>query len=186
MNFSLKVLDVGGGLGVDYTGERELDFILLNTSLERIRNAFGIEETWVEMGRFLVADCGKFYSRVVDRKQTRGQDLLVLNSGINALVRPALTNEAFPSINYSRPNSGARSSFKMSGPLCTALDQLGKASLCEETQVGDWIEFSKVGAYGFSESMPFFLAHDLAAEYVVVNQELKCVREPLKAEKYLR
>ncbi|MDX1727991.1 MAG: PLP-dependent decarboxylase, partial [Pseudoalteromonas tetraodonis] len=50
----------------------------------------------------------------------------------------------------------------------------------------DWLVFSQCGAYGFTESMPYFLCHELAGEYVIHNGVLSCVRQAEDASHYLR
>ena len=76
--------------------------------------------------------------------------------------------------------------FFIHGPLCTSLDFLGEYQLSSDIQVGDIVIFKQAGAYGFSESMPFFLCHDLAGEAVIKEGELSVVREPQSAAIWLR
>ena len=72
------------------------------------------------------------------------------------------------------------------GPLCTALDCLGEHQLPSDLNEQDWLVFSQCGAYGFTESMPYFLCHELAGEYVIHNGVLSCVRQAEDASHYLR
>jgi diaminopimelate decarboxylase len=72
------------------------------------------------------------------------------------------------------------------GPLCTALDSLGEFSLAADINETDWLIFSQCGAYGFTESMPYFLCHELPAEYTVKQGQISCVRRAESADYYLR
>ncbi|NCN27373.1 PLP-dependent decarboxylase [bacterium] len=187
MGFSLTVLDLGGGLGVDYVGSSELKVEDVKKLLIQIKEKFSIPEVWMELGRFLVADCGKFYSRVCDLKTVRSQNVAVLESGINHLARSALTGVGFPAQVYGSQTTDSltEARYKLVGPLCTSLDVLGEQALLG-AKVGCWIEFSKVGAYGFSESMPYFLGHDLPGEFVLQDGAIRAIRSYLSAEDYLR
>ena len=72
------------------------------------------------------------------------------------------------------------------GPLCTALDCLGEHQLASDLNEQDWLVFSQCGAYGFTESMPYFLCHELAAEYILEQGNIECIRSAEDASYYLR
>jgi diaminopimelate decarboxylase len=169
LGLPLRVLDLGGGLGVPYkSGTEALNFSEVAKLLGELIQSFSLKEVWMELGRYSVADCGFYLAPIVDRKRTRGVDLLVLEGGINHLARPALTGESFPAHPF-RVNgtlSHDTQAFQVHGPLCTALDLLGTFELPEDLGPGDWLVFSKTGAYGFTEAMPFFLCHNLPAEVI--------------------
>ena len=73
----------------------------------------------------------------------------------------------------------------MHGPLCTSLDKLGTLALPSDIQVDDMLIFSQCGAYGFTESMPFFLCHELPAEVIVSQGTVEVIRPALPAASYL-
>ena len=103
--------------------------------------------------------------------------MIVCDGGINHIARVALTNEAFPATCYTKRGSTTKP-YRIHGPLCTALDFLGEFELPKDIEIGDWIVFHKSGAYGFTESMPFFLCHKLAGEVVYYNGDLMIPRPP--------
>jgi diaminopimelate decarboxylase len=170
MNFELKVVDLGGGLGIPYKKEEEhrrLDFSEIVELLSKLKKRHKVEsEIWMELGRFAVGECGHYLAQIVDRKKVRGRELLVLEGGINHLCRPALTKSPFP-CSLFRPSDAALTEFQVHGPLCTALDELGRFQLPSDIQIGDWLAFHQAGAYGFTEAMPFFLCHPLPAEVII-------------------
>lgn len=172
----LKVIDLGGGLGLPYEpGQKALDFDQINTLLAELKVEFGTEKTWMELGRYAVGDCGYYLTQVIDKKQVRGRDILILDGGINHIARPALTHQSFPCEPF-RPSGEKLSSqtthFHVHGPLCTALDKVGSYDLPSDIDEGDWLVFSKTGAYGFTEAMPFFLCHKLPAEVIRFKGDL--------------
>ncbi len=62
------------------------------------------------------------------------------------------------------------------GPLCTGLDVLARRTQMSRPEVGDLLAVLDVGAYGFTESMPFFLSHPIPAEVVVQAGRVALVR----------
>lgn len=185
IGMSLKVLDLGGGLGIDYLGEgHSLSWQQIVADLAKIKSEAGVEELWLELGRFAVAECGNYVVPVVDRKVNYQQEQLVLAAGINHLLRPAITDQPFP-VQLLRQSEASLTNFDIHGPLCTSMDKLGHLPLPKDVVVGDQLIFGYCGAYGFTESMPFFLCHQLAAEYVIENGQLSVVRIAQPATSYL-
>jgi diaminopimelate decarboxylase len=182
----LEVLDLGGGLGVDYlqTGQG-LSWKQIVADLAKIKAQAGVSELWLELGRFAVADMGYYVTSVVDRKQNFQQQQLVLAGGINHLIRPAITEQPFP-VAMLRESAASPCYFDLHGPLCTSLDKLGTLAIASDVEVGDQLIFGLAGAYGFTESMPFFLCHQIAAEYVLQQGKIEQVRAAEPANWYLR
>ncbi|WP_159821484.1 PLP-dependent decarboxylase [Colwellia sp. 20A7] len=185
IGMKLKILDLGGGLGIDYLGEgKTLAWQQIISDLADIKAKAGVDELWLELGRFAVAECGYYVVPVIDKKTNYGQEQLVLAAGINHLIRPAITDQPFP-VTLLRQSNEPSQNFDLHGPLCTSMDKLGHLSLPEDVKVGDELVFGYCGAYGFTESMPFFLCHQLAAEYVIQENKLVEVRPAKPASSYL-
>ena len=186
LNINLKILDLGGGLGIPYTpNEETLEWDGLIAALAKIKKDAGVDELWMELGRYAVGECGHYANPVVECKQNYGQQQVILTGGINHLLRPAVTSQDFPAA-LLRESTAPEQAMSLYGPLCTALDGLGEHTLPSDLNEQDWLVFSQCGAYGFTESMPYFLCHELAAEYVLQNGELTCVRQAEDASHYLR
>jgi diaminopimelate decarboxylase len=189
IGMTLEVLDLGGGLGIDYLGEGQaLSWSRVIEDLAIIKEKAGVKELWLELGRFAVAEYGYYVVPVVDRKINYNQEQLVLAAGINHLLRPAITDQPFP-VQIIREGfiaeEDSMQAFDLHGPLCTSMDKLGHLQLPKDTAVGEQLVFGYCGAYGFTESMPFFLCHELAAEYVYQNGTLTQVRAAQPASSYL-
>jgi diaminopimelate decarboxylase len=185
LKFELKVLDLGGGLGIAYDNDaRQLNWNELKQALSAIKRSAGVEELWLELGRYAVGEFGYYVAEVVDVKENYQQRIAILQGGINHLLRPAITNQPFP-VSLMRDTKVASHNFHVHGPLCTSLDKLGYLSLPGDLSVGDKLIFSQCGAYGFTESMPFFLCHELPAEIVIEQGHIEIVRPALPAASYL-
>ncbi|WDE04956.1 PLP-dependent decarboxylase [Thalassomonas viridans] len=186
IGMDLKILDLGGGLGIDYLQQgRELNWQQALEDLARIKQQAGVEDLWLELGRYAVAGYGYYLAPVVDRKCNFDRQQLVLAGGINHLLRPAITGQAFP-VTLLRQSQQALIPFDIHGPLCTSMDKLGQLPLPGDVGVADQLVFGYCGAYGFTESMPFFLCHQIAAEYVYEQGTLQQVRPAEPATWYMR
>ena len=182
-----RVIDLGGGLGIDYksTNLSEYSWESIGDILKKINDQKLFDQIWIEPGRYSVGLCAAYLSRVIDRKRTRNKDFLILESGMNHLLRPALTQEGFPVTNASSQDTQANQ-FSIHGPLCTSLDWLGTADLPANTAAEDILMFSKSGAYGFSESMPLFLAHQWPAEVCWSNEKIDIQRSAAPAQEFMK
>ena len=161
----LEQIDLGGGLGVAYAPDQApLDLETLGAGLGDLLacHRWFQGEVILEPGRFLAAPCGTYLARVVRIKESRGTRFAILEGGINHLLRPLLTGEAFPVKALGR--SGPTAAFTLAGPLCTSLDRLGEAELPASLAAGDLLAFGRTGAYGMSEGMTFFLSHPVPPE----------------------
>lgn len=152
-------IDLGGGLGVPYgPDQHELDVEALGRGLGTLLedHSWFQGELVLEPGRYLAAACGVYLARVVRVKASRGQRIVLLEGGVNHLLRPLLTGEPFPvrAVGNARPGHPAT----LAGPLCTSLDRLGTVDL-PEVGPGDLLAFGMTGAYGFTEAMSAFLSH---------------------------
>jgi len=160
----LEQIDLGGGLGIPYAPEEApLDLAALGQGLADLlaRHPWFTGELILEPGRYLAGPCGVYLVRVVRTKESRGTRFAILEGGINHLLRPLLTGQAFPVKAVGR--SGGSLPTTLAGPLCTSLDRLGEVVL-PALAPGDLLAFGATGAYGFSEGMTHFLSHPVPPE----------------------
>lgn len=160
----MKVIDVGGGLGVPYTDEEApLDLLAFERGFADLLS----EQSWftgrvvLEPGRYLAAPHVVYLSRVVRVKPSRGKTFVILEGGLNHLLRPLLVGDPFPVRVVGR--SGPTEPLTLAGPLCTSLDRLGEVHL-PRPAAGDLLAFGMTGAYGATEAMTHFLSHPPAEE----------------------
>lgn len=161
----LDLIDLGGGLGVRYeVTQPSLDVRAVGAGLGRIldENRWFTGELLLEPGRWLSAPIGVYGARVVRVKESRGERFVMLEGGINHLLRPLLTGQSFPTLAL-RPGEGvlggAAVPSTLAGPLCTSLDRVGTGDLPEDLRPGDVVVFGQAGAYAATQAMTHFLSH---------------------------
>ena len=171
--FPLETIDVGGGLGVDYEGGTPPDPQALAA---RILPALqGLPLTLlVEPGRSLVAPAGALLTRVLDLKENRGKLFVIVDAGMNDLLRPALYH-AFhrvePVTARERPTRRA----DVVGPVCETGDFLARDRNLEVPDPGELYVVRDAGAYGVVMSSNYNL-RPRAAEALVENGQARLIR----------
>jgi diaminopimelate decarboxylase len=175
--FQLRLVDAGGGLGIPYeVHEDALDVRRLGARLQALADRLADDRATrgtrllLEPGRYLVGASGAYVASVVDRKSVGGRHVIVLDGGIHHLVRPALVGQEHRLRVLTGPAatrtgaSAQRFPVTVAGPLCSGLDVFAEAAVMALPDVGDLVAVLDVGAYGATESMPFFLSHPLPPE----------------------
>lgn len=148
---TIKVLNVGGGLGVDYHepdahpfADFEAYFDVFDKFLERTPQ----QEVHFELGRALVAQAGSLLSRVLYTKSGVKKNFLILDAGMTELMRPALY-QAFHKIEKLGNNDGLEKlNYDVVGPICESSDCFGKEVTLPVSERGDLIAIRTAGAYG--------------------------------------
>jgi diaminopimelate decarboxylase len=171
----ITLLDGGGGLGIAYREEQAgLDLAQLGSELEREtatwpeRGPLAGARLLLEPGRFLAGPIGAFVVRVIRTRRRFGRTIAVVDGGIHHLLRPTLMSDAQRIVNVGA-DAGRQSDglVDVMGPLCTGLDVLARGVPLFEPRQGDLLAILDAGAYGYTESMPYFLSHPQPAEVVV-------------------
>ncbi|KAB2881088.1 diaminopimelate decarboxylase [bacterium] len=188
-NLSLEYIDIGGGLGIPYAeGEKELDVIALGREFSDLHKEISSLSTvrWiVEPGRYLSGECGVLLTNVVDVKTSRGVRFVITDAGINNFLRPALIHQNHPVRVSNKFDHEPANIYRVEGPLCTSLDCIGMDVKLPDIEVGDTIAFFNAGAYGFSESMPYFLSHPIPAEVMIRDRKAVLVRRRIEPQEYI-
>ena len=148
----LHSIDVGGGLGVDYQNPDEnpvADFeSYFQTFARNLRLQPG-QEFHCEPGRSLVAQCGTLVSRCIYVKQGTRKKFVILDAGMNDLIRPALYQAYHKIDNLSNPMAETEV-YDVVGPVCESSDTFAEDRALPRTTRGDIIAIRSAGAYGES------------------------------------
>ena len=179
----LRLVDAGGGLGIPYCdGELPLDLARLGRRLGELRASWDSDadlrqmEVILEPGRFLVGPAGAYVARVVDVKGPDSAPVAILDGGINHVLRPALIQSEHRLAVLATDGLRAMVHATVAGPLCTGLDVFTTDAMLPRPRAGDLMAVLDTGAYGFTESMPFFLSHPTAAEVGVRAGKARLIR----------
>lgn len=142
----LEYLDIGGGLAVSYDDETPVDVIGFAAVVKRMVFDTGLT-VLLEPGRFLVGNAGVLLTRVLYRKRSGGKEFIIIDAGMNDLLRPSHYN-AFHRIEAVTPN-GRKTTADIVGPICESGDFMGLNREVDDVQPGDLVAVRSAGAYGF-------------------------------------
>lgn len=148
----IKVINVGGGLGVDYKNPDENpipDFEAYFDVFDKFLERTAQHEVHFELGRALVAQCGTLVSKVLYTKSGQKKNFLILDAGMTELMRPALY-QAYHKIEKIGEISSEDKvlNYDVVGPICESSDCFGKEVELPVSKRGDLMAIRTAGAYG--------------------------------------
>jgi diaminopimelate decarboxylase len=174
----VRYLNLGGGFGIPYFDkDAPLDLAVIGANLAdmlatRIRPRLPAARVVVELGRYIVGECGVYVTRVVDRKESRGRTFLVVDGGMHHQLAASgnfgqVIRRNYPVTIGNRTDEQATETVTVVGNLCTPLDILGDRIALPPADIGDLVVVFQAGAYGLTASPTAFLSHPAPAELLV-------------------
>jgi diaminopimelate decarboxylase len=171
------LVNLGGGFGIPYfNGEQVLDIEKVGEALKEalasrhdlLRNT----EFAIELGRWLVGECGVYLTRIVDRKVSHGKTFLVTDGGMHHQLAASgnfgqVIRRNYPVAIANRFAEAPVEEATIVGCLCTPLDRLADDVMLPHADVGDVVAVFLAGAYGLSASPQAFLGQQAALEIAV-------------------
>jgi diaminopimelate decarboxylase len=172
---NVRLVDVGGGLGIRYRDETPPAHAELARVVAAPLRELGVT-VLLEPGRSIVGNAGALLTRVLYRKQTPDKRFVIVDAAMNDLIRPAFY-DAYHDI---RPVSEARRSAPIEradvvGPICESGDFLAKDRDLPGSEEGDLLAVMSAGAYGFAMASNYN-TRPRAAEVLVDGERYTIVR----------
>ena len=179
----IKTLDMGGGLGIDYTEEGiSSPTTYMTALLERVSGRD--LSLVVEPGRSIVGDTDLLLTRIISIKETEDKKFAVIDAAMNDLHRPALYQAWHSILPLTQHSAGESKTYDIAGPVCESSDFLGKERELN-IQAGDLLAIMDAGAYGFSMASNYN-ARPRPAEVMVRGEEAKIIRARESYEDLMR
>lgn len=170
---SPPLVNLGGGFGIPYfPGEQALDIEAIGAALTPRLDALPETRFAIELGRWLIGEAGVYLTRVIDRKESRGETFLVCEGGLNHQLAATgnlgtVVRRNYPVAVATASADAPREIVSVVGPLCTPLDRLADQVELPVAGPGDVIAVFMAGAYGLTASPWEFLGHPRPAEILV-------------------
>lgn len=145
---AISVLDIGGGLGIDYEdgGQQPPAVSDYATLANSILGDLGCR-ILIEPGRSLVGNVGVLVSRVIYIKEGERDHFLIIDAGMNDLLRPSLY-DAYHDIVPAYLRNGEPVHYHVVGPICETGDTFSRDRVLPPLQAGDLVAIKNAGAYG--------------------------------------
>ena len=172
------LVNLGGGFGIPYfPGDARLDIRPIGEALAYVLDAradiLAGSGFAMELGRWLVGECGVYLTRVVDVKVSQGETFVVVDGGLHHQLAASgnfgtVVRRNYPIAVANRYGAGpADQAVTVVGCLCTPMDKLGDKVALPMVEEGDLIALFLAGAYGASASPAAFLGHPNPLELLV-------------------
>jgi len=180
-----KFIDLGGGLGISYSNkERELNlkqYFLLVRKFAKNKNIKII----FEPGRFIVANTAVLISKIIYIKKSNNKKFVILDAGMNNLIRPALYDAEHQIIPLKKTNRRIKGNIEFVGPICESADKFLSQKSFVQIKEGDYVGLTHVGAYGMSLSSNYN-CRPTAAEVMVTGSIHKLIRKRQSLENLVK
>jgi diaminopimelate decarboxylase len=183
--FDIRYLDIGGGIGIRYHDESPpapADYLNV---LRPLLSALACT-VLIEPGRVLVGNAGSLLTRVLYEKANQDKKFLVVDGGMNDLIRPSLY-DAYHAIVpvLQRGKDHPESTLDVVGPICESGDFLAKGRILPDCQPGDLLVVLSAGAYGFAMASNYN-ARPRVPEVMVNGERFAVVRARESYEDLIR
>lgn len=146
----IRRLDLGGGLGIAYARSKQAPPLPADYGalIKRTVGHLGCEIE-IEPGRLIAGNAGLLVAAVIYVKSGEGRDFLILDAGMNDLIRPAMYEAHHDIIPLAEPAPGsAPHTYDIVGPVCETSDTFAREGEMPPMMAGDLLAFRGAGAYG--------------------------------------
>ena len=181
--YKLKKLEYGPGFPVPlYNTDDFSDTLYPLKSLEKVfKDVSSWTELTVEMGRFIVSECGCYITKLMDKKTNDGVNYAIFDGGINHVnYYGQIMGMKTPIIfhydkNLNLVDDEKVENWKICGSLCTINDDLVRSYKTSNMNIGDYFVFCNIGAYSVTEGIYLFLSRTLPKIVIYEGDGKYCV-----------
>jgi len=176
VKINFKFIDLGGGMGISYSpNEKPIDL----KKYAKIVNKFVKNKNTkiiFEPGRIIVGNTAILISKIIYIKKSNRKNFIILDAGMNNLMRPALYNANHQIISLKKMNKFFKGHIEFVGPICESSDKFLVKKKFSKVKEGDYIGLANVGAYGMSLSSNYNTRPTIA-EIMVSGSKHKIIRK---------
>jgi diaminopimelate decarboxylase len=170
----LSMIDIGGGLGITYDAEEPPSPADWSHAVGEVCNGAGLKII-TEPGRSVVGNAGILLTRALYRKQNGDKNFVIVDSGMNDLIRPAMY-ESYHRIVPVLTRENDEITADIVGPICETGDVFAHDRKIETPEQGDLLAVLSAGAYGYTMSSTYN-SRPRVAEVMVKDDSWQVVRD---------
>ena len=173
-NYKFKYIDLGGGMGIQYeNNSKKLDYSKYNNFIKSFLKKNKLKIVF-EPGRSIIGNAGYLISKIIYMKQTNSKNFVILDSGMNDLLRPALYGAKHKIVPSKLNRKKISKKHEFVGPICETTDKFLTVKDYQKVYQGDIIIICDVGAYGMVLSSNYNL-RPKPAEILVNKNSAKII-----------
>ena len=185
IKIDFKFIDLGGGMGISYSNkEKKLNLKKYSQLVEKFMKNKNAKIIF-EPGRVIVGNAGLLISKILYIKKGADKKFIILDAGMNDLMRPALYNAKHQIIPLKKTNKRFTGNIEFVGPICESSDKFFNQKGFVKVKEGDYVSLTHVGAYGMSLSSNYNL-RPTVAEVMVTGSNHKLIRKRQSLENLVK
>ena len=175
-NISFKFIDLGGGMGISYSQkEKKLNLNKYSQLVEKFIKKKKVQIIF-EPGRFIVGNSSILISKILYIKKSNNKIFIILDAGMNDLIRPALYDARHEIIPLKKSNKKIVGNIEFVGPICESSDTFLTQKSFSKVGEGDFVAITNAGAYGISLSSNYN-SRPIIAEVMVHGNKHKLIKK---------
>jgi len=172
----LKYKDLGGGMGISYSNkEKQLNLKQYSQLVRKFTKNKNVKIIF-EPGRFIVGNAAVLISKIIYIKKGNNKKFVILDTGMNDLIRPALYDAEHKIVPLKKANKRIGGNIEFVGPVCESADKFLSQNSFAQIKEGDYVGLTHVGAYGMSLSSNYN-CRPTAAEIMVTGSKHTLIRK---------
>ena len=179
VNFKFDFIDLGGGIGISYKNDRKkFNYSNYRKSIIKYLGKYNSKIIF-EPGRSIIGNAGILISKIIYIKKNQSKNFIILDAGMNDLMRPALYGAKHRIIPISKTNKFSNLTYEFVGPICESTDKFLSVNKFQKLKEKDLIIICDVGAYGYSLSSNYNL-RSKPAEILIKGSKIIVARKRQK------
>ena len=180
-----KFIDLGGGMGISYSNkEKQLNLQQYAQLVRKFTKNKNVKIIF-EPGRFIVGNTAVLISKIIYIKKSNNKKFVILDAGMNDLIRPALYDAEHQIVPLKKTNKRIGGNIEFVGPVCESADKFLSQNSFAQIKEGDYVGLTHVGAYGMSLSSNYN-CRPTAAEIMVTGSKHKLIRKRQSLENLVK
>ena len=175
LGVGIEYLNIGGGLGIIYNEEKPTTADVFAKAIKPHLAGFNLKLI-LEPGRFIIGNAGALVTTITYNKKGRAKNFLIVDAGMNDLIRPALYGSYHKIIPVNVKKESKLEVCDIVGPICESADFLGKDRHLPKMENGELLCVRSAGAYGMAMASNYN-SRPRAAEVMVDGTKHYLIRE---------
>ncbi len=157
IEFKFDFIDLGGGMGIPYKNDnKKFNYVNYQKSIIKYLGKYNSKIVF-EPGRSIIGNAGILISKIIYIKENQSKNFIILDAGMNDLMRPALYGAKHRIIPVNKTRKISNQKYEFVGPICESTDKFLLTNKFQKLKEKDLIIICDVGAYGSSLSSNYNL-----------------------------
>ena len=179
IKFKFNYIDLGGGMGISYGNDKKtFNYNNYQRSIIKFLGKYNSKIIF-EPGRSIVGNTGILISKIIYIKKNQSKNFIILDAGMNDLIRPALYKATHMIIPINRKKIVKQKPYEFVGPICETTDTFCKVNKFQKLSKNELLAIRDVGAYGMSLSSNY-IARVKPPEIFIFGSKHKIIRKRQK------